>query len=64
MSALLNEKEVAQLLKMSLPTLRRWRAAKTGPRFLKIGSSVRYRHADVEAWIREKIVQVSSAEAA
>jgi predicted DNA-binding transcriptional regulator AlpA len=38
MSALLNEKEVAQLLKMSLPTLRRWRAAKTGPRFLKIVS--------------------------
>jgi predicted DNA-binding transcriptional regulator AlpA len=53
-SGLLNEKEVSQFLKMSLPTLRRWRAAKTGPKYLKIGNAVRYDMADVTTWLESQ----------
>jgi predicted DNA-binding transcriptional regulator AlpA len=48
---LLNEKDVARALKISLPTIRRWRATNYGPRFIRLGSSVRYRECDLEAFI-------------
>lgn len=47
----LNEKQVANYLTVSIGTVRRWRLLRTGPRFLKIGSAVRYKRADLEAWI-------------
>ena len=50
---LLDEKEVSKALKLSLATLRRWRWLKTGPKFIKIGSSVRYRETDIEAFLNE-----------
>jgi predicted DNA-binding transcriptional regulator AlpA len=40
---LLNEHEVARMTGLSLSTLRCWRLLKLVPRFLKLGSSVRYR---------------------
>jgi predicted DNA-binding transcriptional regulator AlpA len=48
---LLNEREVAKLTGMSLATVRRWRLYKQGPRFLKIGASVRYRAEDLGEWL-------------
>lgn len=48
---LLKEHEVAQLTGMSLATVRRWRLADQGPRFLKLNSAVRYRQEDVAAWL-------------
>ncbi len=39
---LLNEHEAAYALAMKVATLRRWRWAGKPPRFLKIGSAVRY----------------------
>ena len=39
---LLNEYEAAQALGLKVATLRRWRWAGKPPRFLKIGSAVRY----------------------
>lgn len=52
MEALLNEKRVAETLGMSLAALRRWRYDGRGPKFLKLGSAVRYRPADVQQWLQ------------
>jgi predicted DNA-binding transcriptional regulator AlpA len=48
----MNEHEVAAVLKMSVATVRRWRLFRTGPKFLKIGSAVRYRREDLEVWLK------------
>jgi predicted DNA-binding transcriptional regulator AlpA len=49
---LLEEREVSELLKISVPTLRRWRLHGEGPRFRKIGKRlVRYSREDIERWI-------------
>ena len=48
---LLTESEVAQQLRVSLAALRKWRVLKRGPLFLKIGSLVRYRQADIDRWL-------------
>lgn len=52
MSELLNEREVAKKLRVSLACLRRWRLEKRGPVFLKVGSLVRYRQEDLDAWLQ------------
>ncbi len=49
--ALLNETEAARILAMQVTTLRRWRWAGKGPRFVKIGAAVRYDWADLTAFI-------------
>jgi hypothetical protein len=41
--ALLNEREVAELLKVSVATIRRRRLFQQPPEWVKIGASVRYR---------------------
>lgn len=48
---LLNEREVAQMLSVSVATVRRWRLLRQGPRFLKVSASVRYRPEDVDGWL-------------
>lgn len=48
---LLNEHDVARIIRLSVASVRRWLLLKQGPRFLKISSSVRYRPEDVEAWL-------------
>ncbi len=49
--ALVNEAEAAHLLSLSVKTLRRWRWAGKGPRFLKLGAAVRYDQGDLAAFI-------------
>ena len=49
--ALVNETEAARILGLSVKTLRRWRWAGRGPRFLKLGAAVRYDPADLAAYI-------------
>ena len=39
---LLHEAEVAKILSVKVSTLRRWRWAGQGPRFIKVGFAVRY----------------------
>ena len=51
MLSLLTEDDVAKQLNLSLASLRRWRLEKRGPRFIKVGSLVRYRPEDIEAWL-------------
>lgn len=49
---LLTEHEVATHLNMRVTTLRRWRWAGRGPRFLKIGGAVRYDPNDIEDYVK------------
>lgn len=48
---LLKEGEVAERLAIEVSTLRRWRWAGTGPRFVKIGEAVRYEPSVIEQFI-------------
>ena len=48
---LLAPKELADYLGVPLKSVYKWRAERTGPRGLKVGRHVRYRVADVEAWL-------------
>jgi predicted DNA-binding transcriptional regulator AlpA len=48
---LLNDHEIAEMLSVSVGTVRRFRLFQQGPRYLKIGASVRYRPEDVAAWL-------------
>lgn len=43
--------QVSDYTQISLPTLARKRADGTGPKFIRIGRSVRYRRQDVFAWL-------------
>jgi predicted DNA-binding transcriptional regulator AlpA len=51
---LLNEREVAKMLSLSVASVRRWRLLRRGPRYLKIGAAVRYRLEDVELWLESR----------
>lgn len=52
--ALLTEKDVARRIGLSLASVRRWRLLKQGPRFLKLGSAVRYKPEDMAAWLESR----------
>ena len=49
-----NEAQTADRLNLSPRTLQQWRYRGGGPRYLKIGSAVRYRPADVEVWLEQQ----------
>jgi len=53
-TSLLNEKQLAMKLGLSLACARRWRTTGRGPRYIKLGASVRYRLEDVEAWLASR----------
>jgi len=48
---LMTEDEVSKRLNVSVASLRRWRLLRRGPLFIKVGSLVRYRPEDLEAWL-------------
>jgi predicted DNA-binding transcriptional regulator AlpA len=48
---LLTEQEVAALLQMSVPLVRRLHLAGAGPPCVKIGRQTRYRQAVVQRWL-------------
>ena len=47
----LTEYEVADLLSLSVATLRAWRLKAKGPPFVRFGRAVRYLQADVERFV-------------
>jgi predicted DNA-binding transcriptional regulator AlpA len=51
---LCNEYAVADLLGVSVATISRWRLLRQGPKYLKIGSSVRYKAEDLSAWLESR----------
>ena len=54
------EDELAEQIGVPIKSLQRWRSYGGGPAFVKIGRSVRYRPASVEAWLLEREVTRSS----
>lgn len=59
MTNLLNEKEAAKILGVSVPTLRRWRLMNnTGPTYRKLNAngSVRYAVEDLQRFVDESAV--------
>lgn len=46
----LTAKEVADLLRLKPITLAIWRSSGRGPKYFKIGGSIRYSGADIELW--------------
>lgn len=49
----LDDKELAQLLNISVASVRRWRLHGRGPKATKIGASIRYKLADIEEFINQ-----------
>jgi helix-turn-helix protein len=50
------ETDAARLIGVSVAALRRWRREKRGPRFLKLERCVRYRLADLNAFLDKNSV--------
>lgn len=46
--------EVSEYLNVPVDTLRKWRLVKRGPKWIPIGRHVRYRWADVDAWLESQ----------
>jgi excisionase family DNA binding protein len=63
MLRLLTQREAATLLRLSERTLERFRVQGTGPVYVKAGRLVRYREADLEAWIAARVINSTSEEA-
>ena len=52
---LLTNDDLADLLGVHRSTTAQWRPiAGQGPRFVKVGASVRYRRSDVEQWLEDR----------
>ena len=54
LETLLDEKELSQLLRVSIGTLRFWRTIERGPRYRKVGQLVRYAPSDVHEWLNRR----------
>jgi len=63
MQPLLTQRQCAEALALSERTLERFRVSGGGPKFGRLGKSVRYRLSDVEVWLASRVVG-STSEAA
>lgn len=61
MDKLLNTAEVAKRCGLAEVTLRKWRMTGDGPMFIRLGSNVRYRPADVDAYLAKHAFDNTSA---
>ena len=60
-SDILTTLEAAHYVRLGKPTLERARVTGEGPRYAKLGGSVRYRRADLDAWLESRLVASTSA---
>jgi excisionase family DNA binding protein len=51
---LLTQQQLADELQVSMRTLERWRQEGTGPAFVRVGRSLRYRRSDIDAWLERQ----------
>lgn len=59
-AGLLTAKEVADQMRLSMETLAQWRSQKRGIPYVKISRNcVRYRQADLDCWLSERIVRTA-----
>lgn len=57
---ILTTQEAARYVRLSKPTLERFRISGDGPRFAKLGGAVRYRADDLDAWLASRLIQSTS----
>ena len=50
-ASLLDERQVASALSLSVASVRRWRLLRQGPPYVKIGSAVRYERRELLEWV-------------
>ena len=60
-SEIMDARELGRRLAKSPAVLANMRYMGTGPKFVKVGRSVRYRSSDVEEWLDQQTRQQSSA---
>ena len=53
---LLTETEAAEVLRISLPSLRRWRKLGTGPRFSRMTHLIRYQPSAIREFVEQRTV--------
>ena len=51
---LLNEHDVARITGLSVASVRRWRLLRQGPKYIKIGSAVRYKPESLSVWLESR----------
>ncbi len=61
---LLTTRQVAELYQLSEHALADWRVRRCGPRYVKLGTAVRYRRSDVLAWLEAHTVAPAGSAAA
>ncbi|MCL1598076.1 MAG: helix-turn-helix domain-containing protein [Actinomycetia bacterium] len=61
---MLTTSELAVKLGTHERTLANWRVSGSGPRFVKVGTKVRYRRSDVDAWLESRTVDNTTEAAA
>lgn len=54
---LLNPKEAAMYLKMSVNTLATWRLQKRGPAFTRTGRTIKYTQEALDSYLKKNIVK-------
>jgi len=60
MHGILTTREAADYVRLSKPTLERFRVSGDGPVFVKMGSAVRYRVCDLNAWLETRLATSTS----
>jgi excisionase family DNA binding protein len=58
---MLTPQELAAFLAVPVATVYRWNSEGTGPRRVRVGKHVRFRRADVDAWIEQQLDQTNKA---
>jgi hypothetical protein len=60
MTQLLNEREAAALLRLSIKCLQNWRVRGGGPSFIRLGRAIRYEVPALEAFVQEGVRRSTS----
>lgn len=50
-NGMMTPQQLASFLQVSTSTLKGWRISREGPRFARIGRSIRYNQAEVNVWV-------------
>ncbi len=57
---IMTTKEAAGYVRLGKPTLEHYRITGYGPVYCKLGGAVRYRKADLDAWLESRLVKSTS----
>lgn len=60
MEALLTTDQAAEKLRVAPITMRKWRMAGTGPKYVRCGAHIRYTDDELAAWVAARTVTSTS----